>query len=192
MKIESIAPYLIWVDMEMTGLNVIQDVILEVAVIVTDNNLDIVAEGPDIVIYQPDHILEKMDEWCQTQHGKSGLIEAVRSSTYQLFDAEQELYAFLKPFCPGNRGVLAGSSVWQDKAFIKKYMPRVNELLHYKIVDVSSVQELIKRWYKKSSLIETPKSETHRALADIKESIEQLRHYKNYFFLPPGAVNEMI
>lgn len=184
-------PYLIWVDMEMTGLHVTYDVILEVAVIVTDNNLEIVAEGPDIIIYQPEHILEKMDNWCKNQHSKSGLTDAVRASTRQLFDAEQELYAFLKPFCPTNRGVMAGSSVWQDKAFIRKYMPRVNELLHYKIVDVSSVQELIKRWYPKNSLTETPKGEKHRALADIRESIQQLRHYKTYFFLPPAAVAEI-
>jgi len=176
--------------MEMTGLDVVNDVILEVAVMVTDNNLNIVAEGPDIVIYQPDHILERMDNWCKNQHGKSGLIDAVRSSTYQLFDAEQEVYAFLKPFCPNNRGVMAGSSIWQDKAFVRRHMPRVNELFHYKIVDISSVQELIKRWYSPNRMIETPKSETHRALADIKESIEQLRHYKTHFFIPPSLVQE--
>lgn len=182
-KIARHRDYLIWIDLEMSGLELPKDVILEIAVIVTNNQLRIVAEGPSLVIRQPNEILETMNEWCIKQHGLSGLTKAVKDSSITLEDAKQKLMDFLKPYISEGQGVLCGNSVWQDKAFIQHYMPELDNLLHYKIIDVSSIKEVILRWYPKNPLVEFKKQDTHRALTDIRESIEELKYYRNHFFI---------
>lgn len=176
---------LIWIDLEMTGLDLPHDVILEISTIVTDNELNIIAFGPDLVIHHSNTVLETMNEWCKKQHSKSGLVTAVQHSTITLQQAEQQVIDFLLPYCKPDPGVVCGNSVWQDKAFIQWYMPRLNELMHYKIIDVSSVKELVMRWYPKSPFVEFKKMDSHRALTDIQESIEELKHYRKHFFIPP-------
>ena len=173
---------LVWIDPEMTGLNPEVDVILEVASIITDGNLNILAEGPDYAIHHSDEVLQTMNDWCKEQHGLSGLIKAVQESTITLEQAEQDMLDFIKEYCPSEKGMLAGNTVWVDRIFLKKYMPKIVHYLHYKLIDVSSVQQLIKRWYPNDPQAEFKKAETHRALDDIKESIEELKHYRQYFF----------
>lgn len=175
--------YLIWIDLEMSGLDLPKDVILEAAIIITNNQLHILAEGPSLVIHQPDEILENMNDWCKKQHGASGLTQRVKDSSITLEDAEQRLIDFLKPYISEGQGVICGNSVWQDKAFIQKYMPKLDHLLHYKIIDVSSIKEVVLRWYPKNPLIEFKKQDTHRALTDIRESIEELKYYRKHFFI---------
>jgi len=182
-KITRHKDYLIWIDLEMSGLDLPKDVILEIAVIVTNNQLHILAEGPSLVIHQPDEILETMNEWCQKQHRLSGLTKEVQNSSTSLEQAEQRLLEFLEPYISQGQGVICGNSVWQDKAFIQAYMPKLDHLLHYKIIDVSSIKEVVLRWYPKNPLIEFKKKDTHRALGDIRESIEELKYYRKHFFI---------
>lgn len=175
---------LIWIDLEMTGLEPEKDVIIEIATIVTSSQLVTLAEGPSLVIHQSDSILDTMNEWCVKQHGISGLTQEVRNSTISLEQAETLTLSFLEQFFGKRQGVLCGNSVWQDRAFIKKYMPRLHEFMHYRIIDVSSVKEVLYRWYPESPYLEFKKKDTHRALIDIRESIEELKHYKTHFFPP--------
>ena len=179
---------LIWLDLEMTGLDVTQDVILEIAVAVTDKNLEIIAEGPSLVIHQSNEILESMNDWCKKQHKISGLTQDVQNSTITLEQAEQEVLSFLNVYCIAGQGILCGNSIWQDKAFIHAYMPQLYKFFHYKIVDVSSVKELIIRWYPKSLNSDFKKADKHRAMADVIESIEALKHYRDHFFIPESVV----
>jgi len=173
---------LVWVDCEMTGLDPNIDTLLEVAVIVTDGDLNIVAEGPNIVIHQPDEVLTSMNEWCIEQHGKSGLTQRVKDSTISLAEAEDQIVSFVKKWTPEKKCPLAGNSVGQDAKFLVKYMPKVMNHLHYRIVDVSTIKELSRRWYP-DELEKAPKKKmTHRALDDIKESIEELAYYRNSVF----------
>ena len=173
---------LIWIDLEMTGLEPEKDVIIEIATIVTSNQLVTLAEGPSLAIHQPDSILETMNEWCVKQHGLSGLTQEVRDSSISLEQAETLTLTFLEQFFIKRQGVLCGNSVWQDRAFIKQYMPRLHEFMHYKIIDVSSIREIVCRWYPESPYLEFKKKDMHRALIDIRESIEELKHYKTHFF----------
>ncbi|XP_018577470.1 oligoribonuclease, mitochondrial-like [Anoplophora glabripennis] len=173
---------IIWVDMEMTGLDLEKDKIMEVACLVTDSELNIVAEGPDIIIHQPEDLLRNMDEWCINQHGKTGLTQACLKSNVTVEDAENALLDFVKKYVTERHSPLAGNSVYMDRMFLKKFMPRLNEYLHYRIIDVSTIKEVCRRWnpalYK-----QLPKKEySHRALQDIKESVEELRFYKTNFF----------
>jgi len=173
---------LVWVDCEMTGLDLDKDTLLEIAVIVTDSDLNILAEGPNIVIHHPDEVLTSMNEWCIDHHGKSGLTQRVRDSTISLEEAEDQVISFLKKWTPENKCPLAGNSVGQDARFLVKYMPKVMNHLHYRIVDVSTIKELSKRWYPNELEMQPKKKGAHRALDDIKESIEELVYYRKSVF----------
>lgn len=174
---------LIWIDLEMTGLEPLKDTILEIATVVTDDDLNIIAEGPNIIIHHSDEILAGMNAWCQVQHVKSGLVQAVKDSTISLEQAEEITLKFLKNHCDVNSTPICGNSVWQDKLFINQHMPKLGAFFHYRILDVSSIKLVINRWTKQYKLFK--KTESHRALDDIKESIAELKFYKeNYFKLP--------
>jgi len=177
------ASNLFWVDMEMTGLNPEVDHILEVASVVTDAYLNIIAEGPDIVVHQSETVLKNMHEWSQKQHAKSGLTDAVRASKITLKEAEQQTLAFAKQHCLAGGATLCGNAVHHDRRFIIKHMRMLDEFCHYRLVDVSTVKVLVGRWYPKDKNL-PPKGNTHRALTDIKESIEELRYYREHYFRP--------
>ncbi len=178
----------VWIDLEMTGLNIYTDVILEIATVITDGNLNVIAEGPSFVISQPEDKLLRMDKWCVDQHGKSGLMQAVLASNISLEHAEKETFHFIKKHCSERTGVLAGNTVWQDRLFLQKYMPSIINYLHYRLVDVSTVKEVVKHWYNKEGQQQITstyfkKSDAHRALDDIYESIAELDYYKKNFFV---------
>lgn len=173
---------LVWIDLEMTGLNVAKDVILEIATIITDDELRFIEKGPSIVIHQPEERLMAMDEWCTNQHKKTGLTDAVRASIISTAQAEEETLKFIKKQCAPKTGVLCGNSVWQDRLFLKAHMPKITDYLHYRLIDVTSVKELINRWYPGNERAFFTKKDTHRAMDDIRESIAELNHYKKYFF----------
>ena len=173
---------LVWIDMEMTGLDPQQDQILEIASLVTDKELNILAEGPNLAIHQPEATLAAMDEWNRTHHGRSGLLDRVRSSQETVATAERQTLDFLAPWCLPRSSPLCGNSVCQDRRFISRLMPALDGFLHYRLVDVSTIKELTLRWY--PALPPVKKKETHLALADIRESVEELRHYRRHVFLP--------
>lgn len=173
---------LVWMDLEMSGLDVERERILEIAVLITDPELVIVAEGPDLIVHQPDVVLEAMDQWNTEHHGASGLTERVRESTVSETEAEDLVLAFLAEHCAAKTAPLCGNSVGQDRRFLSKYMPRVEQFLHYRIVDVSTVKELVRRWYPELFEKRPVKQGKHRALDDIRESIEELRWYREHVF----------
>lgn len=176
---------LVWLDMEMSGLNPKIDVPLEVATLITDNDLNILAEGPNLVIHQPDEVLAAMDEWNTDHHGRSGLTAAVRASTIDCAQAEALTLEFVERWTLKGTAPLCGNSIAQDRRFIRKYMPRLDEHLHYRLIDISSIKELARRWYELSP---PPKAEGHRALDDIRESLEELRFYRQSIFRShPGS-----
>ena len=167
--------------MEMTGLDPERDVVLEVATLVTNANLEIVAEGPSLTIHQEEGVLAAMDDWNTRHHAASGLTERVRRSQVSLIEAEAVTLAFVERLCAPASAPLCGNSVWQDRRFLARHMPALNEYLHYRIVDVSTVKELARRW--RPELVDGfEKKNTHRALDDIRESIAELRHYRQHFF----------
>ena len=175
--------HLVWMDLEMTGLNPERDAILEVATIVTDANLEVVAEGPVLAIHQPGDVLAAMDAWNTEHHGSSGLVERVRQSPVSLTEAEAVTLAFVQRHCPRRTAPLCGNSIWQDRRFLALQMPTLNDYLHYRIVDVSTVKELARRW--RPAVVESfRKRGAHRALDDIRESIAELRHYREHFLAP--------
>ncbi|MBA2306610.1 oligoribonuclease [Candidatus Dependentiae bacterium] len=174
---------LVWIDLEMTGLNSEQDTILEIATVITTSMLEIVAVGPSFAIHQSDEVLSLMDNWNTTHHTESGLVTAVRASTVTMEQAEEETFKFIALHTEARVSPLCGNSVWQDRIFLKKYMPTIVDFLHYRIIDVSSVKELAKRWFPKSDYIHFVKPERHRAQEDILQSVEELKHYRNYFFV---------
>lgn len=174
--------HLVWMDLEMTGLQPEQDRILEIAVLVTDADLNIVAEGPELVIHQSEEQLALMDEWNRKTHGNSGLIERVRASTVTEADAEAEVLAFLRKHVGKRVAPLAGNSIHQDRRFLAKYMTEVDAYLHYRLVDVSSLKELARRWFPETYAAVPKKSERHRALEDIRGSVEELRFYRQVLF----------
>lgn len=183
MKIDRKADkYLIWLDLEMTGLDPERHVIIEIATIITDDHLDVVAQGPEIAINYPENILSLIDEWSQKQHQSSGLLHRVKTSSFTYQQAEQETLYFLGRYCKEGQCPLCGNSVWQDRRFLIKQMPRLEAFLHYRNIDVSSIKELARRWY--PSLPPFQKRKTHVALDDIKESIEELRYYRLKLFKP--------
>ena len=173
----------VWIDMEMSGLDPEQERILEIAVLITDERLELVAEGPDLVVQQPESVLEAMDEWNQSHHGASGLIEEVRSSRIDEAEAEEQVLDFLRAHCVENTACLCGNSVWQDRRFLARYMPRIDMFLHYRIIDVSTLKELARRWRPEIFDRAPQKKEAHRALGDIRESIVELKHYRKSLFL---------
>ncbi|XP_076245120.1 putative oligoribonuclease isoform X3 [Calliopsis andreniformis] len=166
--------------MEMTGLNINTSHILEVACVITDNNLSIVSEELDLVIHQPDEILENMEKWSMQNHKRTGLTDASRQSIFTIQDAEQILLKYLQNYVKEGTCPLAGSSVYVDRMFLQKYMQTVDNYLHYRIIDTSTIQELVKRW--KLDIPKISKCHDHRALSDIKESIRQLEHYRVHLF----------
>jgi oligoribonuclease len=173
---------LVWIDLEMTGLDPETDTILEIATVVTDAQLNVLGEGPDLVIHQPDSVLSAMKSVVQVLHARSGLLNDVKRSTVTMRDAEKETLAFIKQYCSARMAPLCGNTVWMDGAFMRHYMPRITDHLHYRIVDVSSIKELLGRWYPDNKHLDFKKKDSHRALADIYESIEELKHYRTYFF----------
>lgn len=177
---------LVWLDMEMTGLDPERERIIEVATILTDGQLVEIAIGPELVIHQPDEVLAAMDDWNKSHHGASGLIERVRTSTVSDADAEARTIEFINAHVSAKeRPVLAGNSIHQDRRFIRRYMPALEKRLHYRMVDVSTIKELARRWFPQIISKQKQKKETHRALDDIRESIDELRFYKQHVFVAP-------
>lgn len=168
---------LIWIDMEMSGLNPETERILELAVVITDAQLNTVAEAPVLVVHQPDSVLDAMDNWNRSTHGKSGLIDRVRASTLTEADAESRMVEFLAQYVPSGVSPICGNSVHQDRRFLVRYMPKLDEFFHYRLIDVSTLKELCRRW-KPEVLGGMVKHGKHEALADIHESIEELRYYR--------------
>jgi len=171
---------LVWVDMEMTGLEPDTDRIIEVAVVVTDMHLNVLAEGPVFAIHQSDETLDKMDAWNKGTHGRSGLIDRVKASTVSEADAEVALIAFLKNFVPAGKSPMCGNTICQDRRFMVRGMPKLEAFFHYRNLDVSTLKELCKRW-KPEIVGGFKKHQKHTALADIIESIEELRYYREHF-----------
>jgi oligoribonuclease len=171
---------LVWLDMEMTGLDPDNDRIIEVAVVVTDAELNILAEGPVFAIHQSDETLDKMDNWNKGTHGKSGLIDRVKASTVSEAQAEEQLIAFLKQWVPANKSPMCGNSICQDRRFMARGMPKLEAFFHYRNLDVSTLKELCRRW-KPELASGFKKHQKHTALADIVESIEELRYYREHF-----------
>ncbi|MCB9567998.1 MAG: oligoribonuclease [Myxococcales bacterium] len=175
-------PPLVWIDLEMSGLDPQRHRILEIATIVTDGELNVLGEGPDLVIHEEEPVLAAMDAWCTRQHGESGLSAAVRASTLDLAAAEERTLEFLKTHCVAGESPLCGNSIGHDRRFILRHMPALAAFLHYRSVDVSSVKELCRRWYPAAFEGAPPKGERHRALDDIRESIAELRYYRATIF----------
>lgn len=172
----------LWADLEMTGLSVERDLILEISLVGTDTRLERLVEGPSLVISQPLSALEAMDDWCREHHKKSGLWDAVLASKISLEAAEAAAVDFVKANCTPDRLILAGNTVYQDRIFLRRYMPELEALLHYRLIDVSSIKELVKAWYPKDPASDFVKKKSHRAHDDVIESIEELRHYRAHFW----------
>jgi oligoribonuclease len=178
--------YLIWIDLEMTGLKPDTDVIIEMATIVTDADLRIVAEGPVIAIHQPDTVLEGMDEWNKRTHGASGLITRVRESKYTMASAEQRTLEFVRALVEPNASPMCGNSICQDRRFLARYMPALEGFFHYRNLDVSTLKELARRWAP-GIVPGFSKQGEHKALADIRESIRELEYYREHLLAPEYA-----
>jgi len=172
---------LIWIDLEMTGLLPDSDVIIEIATIVTDAQLNVLAEGPMLAIHQSDEILDGMDEWNTNQHGKSGLTQRVKDSAISEAEAEQQTIEFLKEYVPEGKSPICGNSICQDRRFLARYMPKLEAYFHYRNLDVSTIKELAMRWQPEVLQGFTKKSK-HLALDDIKDSIEELKFYREKVF----------
>jgi len=171
---------LIWIDMEMSGLLPDSDVILELAVIVTDVHLNTIAESPVLVVHQPDSVLDGMDSWNKSTHGKSGLIDKVKASTLTEAEAEAQMIEFLKQYVPAGKSPMCGNSICQDRRFLARYMPKLEAYFHYRNLDVSVFKELARRWRPK--LYDgLKKANSHTAMADILESVEELKYYREHF-----------
>jgi oligoribonuclease len=178
---------LVWIDCEMTGLDLGADALIEVAALVTDFDLNVLGEGVDVVVKPPQEALSQMDEFVRNMHTVSGLLEELDGGL-TLAEAEQQVLAYIKQHCPdGSRPPLAGNTVATDRSFLARDMPTLESFLHYRIVDVSSIKELSRRWYPRAYFNAPAKNGNHRALADIQESIEELRYYRSAVFVPaPG------
>lgn len=174
---------LIWVDLEMTGLDPEQDRIIEIATIVTDANLNIIAEGPNLVIKQSDTLLDSMDEWCTRQHGQSGLTAKVKASNISESEAELATIEFLQQHVDAGASPICGNSIGQDRRFLVKYMPQLESFFHYRNIDVSTLKELARRW-DPAALEGVKKKGTHLALDDIRDSINELKHYRQTLLRP--------
>jgi oligoribonuclease len=179
---------LVWMDLEMTGLEPDRHVIVEIATLITDDELEIVAEGPDLVVHQPPEAMAAMDDFVRDMHTKSGLLQAIEASTTSLEEAGAQTLAFIKEHIPDPRSVpLCGNSIGTDRRFLARYLNDIEEHLHYRSVDVSTIKELARRWYPEALAALPRKATAHRALDDIRESIEELRHYRRHLFVPMPA-----
>ncbi len=171
---------LIWIDLEMTGLEPLADRIIEIATIVTDKDLNILAEGPVLAVYQTEQVLSAMDDWNQKTHGESGLVQRVRDSSHTEADAEKQTIAFLQQWVDKRKSPICGNSICQDRRFLARHMPELEAYFHYRNLDVSTLKELARRW--KPAIMEgVSKKNSHTALEDIRESIEELRYYRQHF-----------
>ena len=171
---------LVWVDMEMSGLNPDTDRVLEIAVVVTDAQLEVLAEGPVLVVHQSDRVLAGMDSWNTATHGRSGLTERVRASRLSEGHAQQQMIDFLQPLVPARKSPMCGNSICQDRRFMARWLPQLEAYFHYRNLDVSTLKELARRW-KPDVYRSFEKKSRHEALADIYESIDEMRHYRQYF-----------
>jgi oligoribonuclease len=172
-------------DLEMTGLNPHKDVIVEIATLVTDDDLTILAEGPDLVVHQPPEALALMEDFVRDMHTRSGLLPAIEASTITLEEAGGATLEFIKQYATVERTVpLCGNSIGTDRRFLDEYLPEIENWLHYRSVDVSTIKELVRRWYPKVRAARPQKAGSHRALDDIRESIEELRFYREHIFVP--------
>ncbi|MBL7502378.1 oligoribonuclease [Frankia sp. CNm7] len=177
---------LVWIDCEMTGLDPAADVLLEVACLVTDSELNVVGDGVDLVIAAPEAALDAMVPVVKDMHATSGLSAAVRTSTLTVAEAERQVLDYVRTLVPeSRRAPLCGNSIATDRTFLARYMPQLDAYLHYRMIDVSSVKELARRWYPRAYYAAPVKRGGHRALADIRESIEELRYYRQTVFVPP-------
>ncbi|MGY1604717.1 oligoribonuclease [Geodermatophilus sp. SYSU D00815] len=184
--------HLVWIDCEMTGLDLGKDKLIEVAVLVTDSELNPLDPGLDLVINAPDDVLDGMTDVVAEMHARSGLTDAVRASTLSLAEAEQQLLAYIKRFVPERRSApLCGNSIGTDRGFLARDMPELDDHLHYRMVDVSSLKELARRWFPRVYFAQPPKGLAHRALADIIESVRELAYYRKTLFVPlPGPTSD--
>jgi oligoribonuclease len=171
---------LIWIDMEMTGLYPDQNQIIEVALVVTDSQLNVIAESPALVVHQSDEILNGMDDWNKSTHGRSGLIDKVKASTLTEADVEAQMIEFLKPHVDSGKSPMCGNSICQDRRFLARHTPELEAYFHYRNLDVSTLKELVKRW-KPEIANGVTKEGKHTALADIYESIEEMKYYREHF-----------
>lgn len=172
---------LVWIDLEMTGLDPEKERVIEIATIVTDSDLNVIEEGPVLAIHQSDDVLSGMDEWCTRTHGESGLTRRVRESRISEADAEQQTIAFLEKHLSAGQSPLCGNSIGQDRRFLVRYLPALEAFFHYRNLDVSSIKELARRW-RPDVLEGVTKKGSHLALDDIRDSINELRHYRETFF----------
>ncbi|MEM1142598.1 MAG: oligoribonuclease [Pseudomonadota bacterium] len=171
---------LIWIDMEMTGLDPDNDRVIEIATIITDENLELLAEGPVVAVHQPDHVLESMDEWNTSHHGASGLTERVRQSSVDEQQASELVLDFLRSWVPENSSPMCGNSICQDRRFMARHLPELENYFHYRNLDVSTLKILAQRW-RPDVAAGVKKQSAHLALADIRDSIEELKHYRAHF-----------
>lgn len=176
---------LIWIDLEMTGLDTQNDRIIEIATIVTDGELNILAEGPEIAIHQPDAVMNGMDEWNSNQHGQSGLVARVKASVFDEAQAEQATLDFLAQWVPAGASPMCGNSICQDRRFLARCMPRLEDFFHYRNLDVSTLKELAKRWSPEAYSGFT-KTSSHLAMDDVRDSINELRHYREFLIRKPA------
>lgn len=174
---------LIWMDLEMTGLNPEKDVIVEIATIITDNHLNELEEGPSLVIHHSQETFNRMVDVVTDMHTKSGLITKSLESTISTQEAEKQTLDFIQRFCDVRTTPLCGNSIYNDRNFLKNHMPNITNFLHYRVIDVSSVKELVHRWYPNDEHAHFPKKSNHRALDDVRASIAELKHYRKYFFI---------
>jgi len=172
---------LVWMDLEMSGLNPEENTILEIATLITDYNIELVAEGPVIAIHQADELLDSMDEWNTNCHKETGLTERVRESKFGMKEAEMMTLDFIKEHVDKNASPLCGNTIWQDRRYLIKYMPELENYFHYRNIDVSSVKEICTRWY--PDLPRFKKEKTHTAMKDIIESVEELKYYRSKIFI---------
>ncbi|KMP11389.1 oligoribonuclease [Candidatus Nitromaritima sp. SCGC AAA799-A02] len=182
---------LVWIDLEMTGLDPDLEVIIEIASLVTDCDLNLIAEGPCLAVHQSDDILGRMDDWNKKHHNASGLVERVRKSRITAAEAERQSLEFIKQYAPPKTAPLCGNSITLDRKFLCKYMKELHNYLHYRSVDVTSVKELVRRWYPDGPKL-PKKSESHMASVDVRESLEELIFYRKHYFTSNGLTNPKI
>lgn len=174
---------LVWMDLEMTGLDPERERIIEIAVIVTDPDLTVSVEGPVLAVHQSDETLAGMDNWNKSTHGKSGLIDRVKASTVTEAEAEAQILAFIKKYVPKKASPLCGNTIGQDRRFLVRYMPKLEDYMHYRNLDVSTLKEIARRW-KPEVYKNFKKKQAHTALADVQESIDELKYYREHFIVP--------